>query len=457
MNPDVPIKTILRVTLGLCALALPVHLLMEARGLAAITVVVIAASSLALWLADRGWGPALGPAFLAGCSVLMAGQATFTGGSASPYLFAFPMLVMIAVFLEGYRTAVVVWLVGVVAGPAADGLGAGGYVTLGPPPGPLLAHVVFGLSGLVFAHYPSSTWKEAVASAQAHERAAVDALAERDLELERRSEAECELQQALAEADQASQAKSQFLASMSHELRTPLNAILGYAELLMEGTEVEEDQADLDRIRASGEHLLSLINDVLDLSKIEAGKMDVHTEPVPVNELLHDVAKAVRPAMAARGNTLRIEAPELGILRGDRRRVRQVLLNLLSNATKFTERGDVLLRATTERVHGKELVVLSVQDTGIGISEEQLGRLFQPFVQADGTSSRRHGGTGLGLVLSRRFARMMGGDVTVQSAPGCGSTFRFTLPRARQRTPLPGAGSYRNVGERRAEPTPAPA
>jgi PAS domain S-box-containing protein len=230
------------------------------------------------------------------------------------------------------------------------------------------------------------------------------------------------------DAETANEAKSRFLAGMSHELRTPLNAILGYSEILQEDArDAGQDSAvaDLEKIRLAGRHLLTLINDVLDLSKIEAGKMELFLETFEVRPLVEGVATTVAPLVEQHGNRLVLDvAPDVGRMRSDMTRVRQVLLNLLSNASKFTEKGTITLAARRE---GDDLE-LAVSDTGIGMTEEQLGRLFQAFAQAEASTSAKYGGTGLGLALSRMFCEMMGGTLTVSSEPGKGSTFTVRLP-----------------------------
>ncbi len=250
-----------------------------------------------------------------------------------------------------------------------------------------------------------------------------------------RKQQEDALRKAQAASEAANQAKSQFLASMSHELRTPLNAIIGYSEMLEE--EVEELGAgalrpDLEKIHAAGKHLLELINEVLDLSKIEAGRMELYQEDFEVAEALRDIAGTVEPLVQKNGNHLEIQcAPDTGHIHADMTKFRQGLLNLLSNSCKFTEKGSIVVSAErSARGDAGDWLVVSVSDTGIGISQEKLEQLFEPFSQADASTSRNYGGTGLGLALSRRFSRLMGGDLTAHSEPGKGSTFTIELPMA---------------------------
>jgi PAS domain S-box-containing protein len=229
------------------------------------------------------------------------------------------------------------------------------------------------------------------------------------------------------DAEAANLAKSQFLANMSHELRTPLNAIIGYSEMLQEEAEDQGNEAmlpDLKKIQQAGKHLLSLINDVLDLSKIEAGKMELHLESFDVRNLVNDVRTTVEPMVERNGNRLEIVVPDgLGSMRSDPVKVRQVLLNLLSNAAKFTDHGTVMLAAEHRHLDGDDVVVFRVSDTGVGMTPEQIERIFEAFAQADATVSRKYGGTGLGLTITRRFCQMLGGDVKVASEAGNGSTF----------------------------------
>ena len=233
-------------------------------------------------------------------------------------------------------------------------------------------------------------------------------------------------------AETANKTKSLFLANMSHELRTPLNAILGYSEMLYEQAveqKMSEFSSDLKNINGAGKHLLELINNILDLSKIEAGKMELFLESFDVARMIDDVASTIGPLVEKNANVLRIEcAPDVGQMHADLTKVRQGLLNLLSNAAKFTREGKIALVASRERMDASDWIVLRVTDNGIGMSSEQIVKLFQAFTQADISTTRKFGGTGLGLALTRRYCQMMGGDVTVQSVPGEGSTFTIKLP-----------------------------
>jgi signal transduction histidine kinase/DNA-binding response OmpR family regulator len=243
---------------------------------------------------------------------------------------------------------------------------------------------------------------------------------------------EAEVAAARDEAMQATQAKSQFLASMSHELRTPLNAIIGYSEMLHEEARDLGHEAflpDLQKIQDAGKHLLSLINDVLDLSKIEAGKMDVLVEDFEVADLIDQVHSVIEPLIAKNANVLEVtRAPDLGTMRSDQTKLRQNLLNLLSNAAKFTEGGRITLAARRIAEPDGDRLQFVVCDTGIGMTPQQLAGLFQAFSQAKSSTSRDYGGTGLGLAITRHFCRMLGGDVTVESTPTQGSKFTMTLP-----------------------------
>jgi signal transduction histidine kinase len=239
-----------------------------------------------------------------------------------------------------------------------------------------------------------------------------------------------EIQDKSRQLAEASQHKSQFLANMSHELRTPLNAIIGVSEMLREDAEAaKQDLEPLDRVLGAARHLLALINDILDLSKIEAGRMELHLEDFALAPLIESVVKTVEPLTAKNTNkiTARYDAA-IGTLHADQMRLRQALLNLMSNANKFTERGTIAVDARYGQENDREWISIAVVDTGIGMTAEQMSKLFQEFSQADASTTRKYGGTGLGLVISKRFCQMMGGDITVESEPGRGSTFTIRLP-----------------------------
>jgi signal transduction histidine kinase len=237
-----------------------------------------------------------------------------------------------------------------------------------------------------------------------------------------------DLEQARRAAEEASAAKTRFIANMSHELRTPLNAIIGYTEIMREGahdTARTEDVADHERVLRAARHLLRMINEILDLSKIEAGRVELAPESYSVGELVLGAVDAIRPQAEANGNTVAVEIVRdgLGEPRSDTLKLHQCLVNLLSNAAKFTRGGVISLRAR----RAGENMVFEVRDTGIGIAPDKLDALFQPFVQAEASFTRSFEGTGLGLAITRNFAQLLGGDVSVESIPGRGSTFRLTV------------------------------
>ena len=274
-----------------------------------------------------------------------------------------------------------------------------------------------------------------IAAVQTREKIyqANEQLAEANRTLEKRVEDRTRLlAKAGQDAAEASQAKTMFLAKMSHELRTPLNAILGYGEILKEDASDEgktQTIADLDKILNGARHLLGLINDVLDISKIEAGKMEIYLETFELQKIITDVAATVTPLVAKKGNQLFIECPtDIGGMHTDATKLRQILLNLLSNSSKFTEAGQITLKITRLSGPVDDLIQFAILDTGIGMTPEQIARLFTAFTQADASTANRYGGTGLGLAISKQFAQIMKGDITVESAPGVGTTFTLSLP-----------------------------
>jgi len=267
-------------------------------------------------------------------------------------------------------------------------------------------------------------------------RGANDELKTRTQELEEeishRKQAQEDLLKAKDVAEEASRAKSTFLANMSHELRTPLNAIIGYSEMLEEEAQDSaalETVQDLQKIKSAGKHLLALINDVLDLSKIEAGKMSLHLETFEVSGMIEEVVTTLQPAIGKNSNTLRVRlADEVGTMRADITKVRQILFNLLSNACKFTDHGRISVDVDQSTEAGLDWLRFRVTDTGIGISAKQKENLFQEFAQADTSIARKYGGTGLGLAITHRFVHLMKGRIGVESQLGGGSTFTVHVP-----------------------------
>ncbi|HEX8153178.1 MAG TPA: response regulator [Thermoanaerobaculia bacterium] len=247
-----------------------------------------------------------------------------------------------------------------------------------------------------------------------------------------RRRAEAEVAKAKDAAETANRTKSLFLANMSHELRTPLNAILGFSEMLQEEAaerKLDDFSVDLQKISTSGRNLLGLINDILDLSKIEAGKMELYLETFDIRALIAEVAATIEMQVERNGNELEVHCDaDIGVMRADLSKMRQGLFNLVANAAKFTHGGHIAIAAERQSMDGIDWIVLRVSDTGIGMTPEQIVRLFQPFTQADASTTRKFGGTGLGLALTRRFCQMMNGDVTVHSVPGEGSTFTMNVP-----------------------------
>ena len=248
----------------------------------------------------------------------------------------------------------------------------------------------------------------------------------------KRLEAEESIKLAKEQAEEASQTKSNFLANMSHELRTPLNAIIGYSEILEEEAQdmgEEEFVSDLGKIKSAGKHLLSLINDILDISKIEAGRMELYLETFDINQMVKDVVSMINPLIEKNSNVLKVDIAEnIVTMHADLTKIRQSLFNLLSNASKFTDHGDITLSIERYTKVSQDWISMKVTDSGIGMTPAQLTKLFKPFSQADDSTTRKYGGTGLGLNITKRFCEMMGGDVTVDSIYGKGTTFTIALP-----------------------------
>ncbi len=256
--------------------------------------------------------------------------------------------------------------------------------------------------------------------------------------LDEKRQAQSEIRKAQGEAERARQAReaqAAFLANMSHELRTPLNAIIGYSELVAEDAEAlgyTEVGPDLQKIRLAGKHLVSLISDVLDMSKIQAGKLELDIEEFPVSELIEDVSAVCEPGIRQHANRFVVDcSAQVGQIRTDRTKLRQILVNLLSNAGKFTDHGTVTLAVTTHSERDRDWLVFEISDTGIGIGQDKISEIFAAFTQADASTTRKYGGTGLGLTISKNFCEVLGGDIQVESTPGEGTTFRVKLPSGR--------------------------
>jgi signal transduction histidine kinase len=304
------------------------------------------------------------------------------------------------------------------------------YRLIPPPPPPITSEAV----GLQVLGIVSTIACAAYVTMMAlYYRRILDSGAELEAEMRGHLATAAELRRATAEAGRAGAAKAEFVASMSHELRTPLNAVIGYSQMLLEDAADEQDEqamADLEKIHKAGKHLLRLVNEVLDLSKIEAGKMELMREEIPVAEFLASIVEEQRAEAESKGIGLRFQpSGELGVAKWDTDRARQALCGMLDNAVKFTDQGHVILSA--ERAPGKApALVIRITDTGVGISPEMLPHLFEKFTVAHDTTASKYGDTGLGLALSLALCKLMGGDISVQSTVGQGSCFTVTLPAA---------------------------
>jgi len=251
-------------------------------------------------------------------------------------------------------------------------------------------------------------------------------------EAERHRETTARMRDAKHMADEANRAKSIFLAKMSHELRTPLNAVIGFSEILLEGVEPGSQNArkriDLERINAAGKHLLSLVADVLDLSKIESNQIELRIEPFDLGAMVQEIVANAQPLIARKNNRLVVQCPpDLGIVSTDQTKLRQAALNLLSNAAKFTEGGTITLSVRRRKSHGADWIEIAVRDTGIGIAQSELPRLFKNFAQANSATASKYGGTGLGLAISQKLCALMGGGISAVSEPGRGSCFTIRV------------------------------
>lgn len=347
------------------------------------------------------------------------------GGAQSPFLMWYLVLPLLAFFYlgSGFKTSMAIYAQ-IITGLA---IFSGVYYFGGTFP--LHIPLTDMTSVSMISAISASTYIFFMASYYA---TVVDSQSEFLKEIARHQETLAKLTHAKDDAEEANSAKSEFLAKMSHELRTPLNAVLGYSEILLEDAELDGrggDIADLQKISAAGKHLLSMVNDILDISKIEAGKTDIYHETIDFDELIDEVEATARPLAAKNTNKFIVTRDEnLGELYLDGTKLRQAIYNLLSNASKFTQNGEITLNASRYTIEGQERFQVSITDTGVGISEEGQKKLFSNFAQADASITAKFGGTGLGLSLSQNLCELMGGNITVESEAGVGSCFTIDLP-----------------------------
>ncbi len=426
-----PAGWVVACSLGLNALTTfvgAIHAALFRDGLALLThstFCVMALLGLLAWC--RGYRRVAAHGAVWGLVVLLIVAPPFFGGFHGPAFLAWPTVLVVSAIVLGMRQTLLVGVIAIGYTTLMFWLEQNGWTPYGEASALdelLTRYASIAMIG-VLCSYTVFQLRSSLRSARSERARAEQMVLERDAELARREKTERLLKHAVDAALQASDAKSRFLANMSHELRTPLNAIIGYSEMLIEESDDPESEEDLQRIESAGRHLLALISDILDLSKIEAGQMMLEIDAVEIERVVQQVADAIRPAIRRNANRLVLDIEELPRVLTDRTRCYQVLLNLASNAAKFTENGTVTIEV---RSQPHDWFVVSVRDTGIGISPQELDRLFERFVQADTSTTRKYGGTGLGLVLSRRFTEMLGGELTVESTPGVGSTFHVRLP-----------------------------
>ena len=347
------------------------------------------------------------------------------GGASSPFLMWFLVVPLLAFFYLGsnIKTRVLIFAqitVGLAAFYTA-------YLTENSFPSHIPVQEMVGIG--VISAFCAATYVFLMAS---YYSSVVDSQSELLKEIDRHQGTMKMLMSAKEDAERANGAKSDFLAKMSHELRTPLNAVLGYSEILLEDAELEgrgEQISDLQKISSAGKHLLAMVNDILDISKIEAGKMELNVETIDLGKIIQEVESTGRPLAAKNTNAFIVERDEdLGFIRGDVTKLRQAIFNLLSNAAKFTQNGQITLSATRKKVNGSDWIAIAVSDTGVGISKEQQNALFSNFSQANPSIAAKYGGTGLGLSLSQNLCRLMGGKISIESELGRGSCFTIHIP-----------------------------